>query len=214
MTIGKWIAVMSVMLLTGGGTAAYLAFGAFLPWREDAEAARLLDLLGVTAGQTAAEIGAGGGRLTLALARQVGPTGLVYSTELNAAQREAIAARVAAGGLSNVRVMEGVANATNLPDGCCDAVVMRAVYHHIQDPAAFTASVARSVAAGGRLAIIDFEPGALWLHGGAAEGTRRAGHGVSRADAIAEFGRAGFVVRHDVRAWSGPLWLVVFERAD
>jgi hypothetical protein len=62
------------------------------------------------------------------------------------------------------------------------------------------------------VAVIDFAPGALWFHGGAPDGTRRPGHGVSRADAIAEFTAAGFVVREEVPDWSGPLWLVVFSR--
>jgi hypothetical protein len=55
-------------------------------------------------------------------------------------------------------------------------------------------------------------PLALWFHGGAPDGSRRPGHGVSRADAIAEFLAAGFVVREEVPKWSSPLWLVVFGK--
>ena len=212
MTWLKWTGVVAVLGIAGGVTTIYAAFGAFLPWRQDAEAERLAAVLGVTSGQRIAEIGAGPGRLTVALARKVGPAGHVFSTELDPARRDEIAARTASAGLSNITVVEGVPASTNLPDACCDAIVMRAVYHHIQDAEAFAASVARALRPHGLVAIIDFAPGTLWLHGGAAGGPRRPGHGVSREDTIAELRSAGFVVRQQMADWSRPLWLVVFSR--
>ena len=212
MTLLKWTGVVAVLGVAGGLTTIYAAFGAFLPWREDAEAERLASILGVTSGQRIAEIGAGPGRLTVALARKVGPAGHVFSTELDPARREEIAARAVSADLSNVTVVEGLPASTNLPDACCDAIVMRAVYHHIQDPESFAANVARALRPNGLVAIIDFAPGTLWLHGGASGGPRRPGHGVSREDAIAELRSAGFVVRQQYAEWSRPLWLVVFSR--
>lgn len=213
MTILKWAGVLAMLCVAGGMTTLYEAFGAFLPWREEAEGERLAAVLAVASGQRVAEIGAGAGRLTVALARKVGSTGHVFSTELNPEQRLAINARAAAARVSNVTVLEGAPTATNLPDDCCDVLVMRAVYHHIQEPQAFVASIARAVRANGVVAIIDFEPGTLWFHGGAPDGSRRPGHGVSRADTIAEFRTAGFVVRQELSDWSRPLWLVVLGRA-
>jgi hypothetical protein len=40
----------------------------------------------------------------------------------------------------------------------------------------------------------------------------QAGHGVSRADAIAGLKKPGFRVEREVRDWSGPLWLVLLTR--
>jgi hypothetical protein len=50
----------------------------------------------------------------------------------------------------------------------------------------------------------------LWFHGGrpADASERRPGHGVARADAIAELTAAGFRVEQEVAEWSGPMWLV------
>jgi ubiquinone/menaquinone biosynthesis C-methylase UbiE len=208
----KWTAVLAAVALAGAATTLYVSFGAFLPWREDAEAERLVATLGLTPGTHVAEIGAGAGRFTVALARAVGAGGRVYSTELNSARREAIAARTAAAGLSNVTVLEGAPAATNLPDACCAAIVMRSVYHHLADPAAFTASLARALSPRGLVAIIDFDPGMLWFHRTVPHGSRRSGHGVTRVEAIAELTAAGFVVRQDVPDWSGPLWLVIVGR--
>jgi SAM-dependent methyltransferase len=207
MTLVKWVAVIAAI----GVATIYGAFGAFLPWREKAEAHQLIGMLGVSPGAQVAEIGAGAGRLAVALARAVGPAGRVFATDVNPDRRKDIRARAASAGVSNVTVLEGAPAATTLSDGCCDAIVMRAVYHHIQDPRPFIESVGRALRAGGRVAVIDFDPGTLWLHGGKPAGPRRPGHGVGRADAIAEFEAAGFVVREQRADWSRPLWLVIFE---
>ena len=210
----KWVAMFAGIAVVGGLTKIYAEFRAFLPWREEAESQELIGLLAVTPGQHVAEIGAGPGRLTVALAHAVGPAGRVFATDLNPARREDIRARAASAGVSNVSILEGAPADTTLPDACCDAIVMRAVYHHIQAPERFAASVWRALRPGGRVAVIDFAPSALWLHDGAPDGTRRPGHGVSRADTIREFQAAGLVVRDERADWSSPLWVVVFARLE
>ena len=213
MTLLRVAGVIVAIGLTVTAAAAYGAFGAFLPWREAAETERLADIAGVHRGDTVAEIGAGTGRFSAAMARAVGPAGTVYSTELNADRRRAIRDRVAAAGLGNVTVIEAAGDATNLPDACCDVVFLRNVYHHITEPERFAAGVAKAVKPGGTVVVIDFDPGTLWLHGGQPnDASRRPGHGVSREDAIAEFRTAGFDVRREIPRWSGPMWLIVLQR--
>jgi SAM-dependent methyltransferase len=203
----------AAIALTAAAAAAYAKFGAFLPWREQAEAGRLARVVTLRPGQTVAEIGAGTSRFTAAMARIVGNSGRVFSSELNPERRPEIADRVAADGLRNVTVLEATANATNLPDANCDVVFPRNVYHHVQEPERFAASVARAIKPGGVAVVIDFEPGALWLHGGKPDdASPRPGHGVSRQDAIREFRTAGLEPRRDIPDWSGPMWLVVFQR--
>jgi ubiquinone/menaquinone biosynthesis C-methylase UbiE len=195
-----------------GGAFLYYAFGAFLPWREDREALRLAEAAGVRAGQTVAEIGAGGGRFTVSLGERVGPAGRVYATELTQDALAGIAARASAAGLGNVVVVQGDRRETHLPDGCCDLVVLRNVYHHVTEPTPYARALRRAVRDGGRLAVIDFDTGALWLHGGRPDDTsaRRAGHGVSRQDAIRELTAAGFQLEKEEASWSGPMWLLIF----
>jgi SAM-dependent methyltransferase len=213
MTVLKVAGVVLALGLSVAAAAAYSAFGAFLPWREAAEADRLAALAGLAPGQTVAEIGAGTGRFATAIARRVGAAGRVYATELNPERRRAIADRVASEGLRNVTIVDAAADTTNLPDGCCDLVFLRNVYHHIQQPERFASSLARAVKPNGALVVIDFEPGALWLHGGRpGEAGRRPGHGVGRPAAIVELRSAGFEVRQEVPQWGGPMWLVLFQR--
>lgn len=175
-------------------------FASALPARgqtDAADAARLVRVLEVAPGQTVAEIGAGAGALTVAMARAVGPSGRVYSNELNPRQRDAIARAVTAAGLANVTVVEGFADRPNLPDACCRAIFMRDVFHHFNDAESMARLLRAALAPGGRLAVLDFPP--------------RNGHGISADDVRATLTRAGFTaVRLDE---SGARWYLVLATA-
>ncbi|MBI2186436.1 MAG: methyltransferase domain-containing protein [Acidobacteria bacterium] len=125
------------------------------------EVSRLTELLSLRQGMTVAEIGAGTGWLTVEVARRVGQSGRVYSTELNADRLNDIRRAVVEAQLPNVTVLEAGEQATHLPPECCDAVFMRRVYHHLTAPAAILASIHEGLRLGGRLAIIDFRPDGL-----------------------------------------------------
>lgn len=150
----------------------------------------LVDVLQLKKGSVVADVGAGSGDQTLAIARVVGPEGRVYSTELGAGSVQRLRSVVERAGADNVTVVSGDPKQTNLSDECCDAIYMRKVYHHISDPPAFNRSLLRSLKPGGRLAIIDFEPSG----DEAAPGARASGssHGVTVKTLIKELRAAGF----------------------
>lgn len=155
------------------------------------DARRLAPAIELQAGQTVADIGAGRGQLTVELAREVGPSGRVYASELEEGRRRDIRAAADSAGLKNVIVVEAHVTGTNLPARCCDALVMRRVYHHIGNPALMNASLLASLKPGGFLAVIDFPPDS-------AESDRPEGrdvgeqHGVTSATVARELGEAGF----------------------
>lgn len=157
------------------------------------DARRLAPAIELQAGQTVADIGAGRGQLTVELAREVGPSGRVYASELEEGRRRDIRAAADSAGLKNVIVVEAHVTGTNLPARCCDALVMRRVYHHIGNPALMNASLLASLKPGGFLAVIDFPPDS-------AESDRPEGrdvgeqHGVTSATVARELGEAGFEV--------------------
>ena len=80
-----------------------------------ADATRLVQALNIRAGSVVAELGAGNGALTVAIARIVGDRGRVYSTELGKASLEKIQAAAAAAELKNVTVVGGVTARTRFP---------------------------------------------------------------------------------------------------
>jgi predicted methyltransferase len=123
-----------------------------------AEVPHLVKLLELEPGMTVADIGAGFGAWTVQFAKFLGPNGRVYATDIGAAQLDGIREYAKKEGLTNVTVVEGTVSSTNLPAGCCDAILIRDAFHHFTNPDAINKSVAAALKPGGRLAIIDFPP--------------------------------------------------------
>ena len=123
-----------------------------------ADAKRVIEALALRPGSVVAEIGAGDGALTVRIAEAVGQTGRVFSNELTPDRGDVIRARAAAAGIQNVTVVAGSAEATGLPDRCCDGIFMRDVYHHFTNPAAMNASILKALRPGGTLVTLEFGP--------------------------------------------------------
>lgn len=155
------------------------------------DAARLAKAMKLAAGQSVADIGAGAGQLTVELARVVGPTGRLYATELESDRIRAIRRAADSAGLKNVTVLEAHVTRTNLPDRCCDGLILRNVYHHIKNPILMNQSLYQSLKPGGRLAIIDFQPDGTESAdpNGRSDGEQ---HGVTPATVVRELRQAGF----------------------
>lgn len=178
------------------------------------DAGRLIDALGVRQGITVGEIGAGTGELTILMARHVGPAGHVYTTEVAEQQLARLRQAATDASLTNVTVLAAAVASTNLPDACCDAIFMRNVYHHFEQPAPINRSLFAALKPGGQVAIIDFPPG-----GGIEADTPagRAGgngfHGVKPETVARELESAGFTrvrVEEPARAQEG--FLVVMRK--
>ena len=122
------------------------------------EMSRLTQALALKAGTIVADVGAGKGGLTRVLAEAVGPGGRVFSTEVDPDRLTALRAMRDAGNLRNVTIVEANARDSGLPAGCCDAIVLRRVYHHVTDPLETNASLLRALRPGGLLAVIDMPP--------------------------------------------------------
>ncbi|MGH9174119.1 MAG: class I SAM-dependent methyltransferase [Vicinamibacterales bacterium] len=182
-----------------------LLTGAVCAQDNAADTKTLIDVLQLQPGSVVAEIGAGSGELTIALARHVGPDGRIYSSELGPTRVQRLRAAVAKGAVPNVEVVEGHESRANLPDACCDAVFMRNVYHHFGDPAAMHASFLSALKPGGRIAVIDFSPPSATAPAG--KRGEDGSHGVSDHTVASELEAAGFeVISSDER---GNRWFIV-----
>jgi len=169
----------------------------------------LIELLGLKEGMTVAEVGAGEGELTIAVAQKLGPRSLVYSTELKKELPD-LRRAIRKAGLRNVLITEAGVRDTHLPPACCEAIFMRRVYHHFKDPRSENRSIFRNLRPGGRLAIIDMEPRKDW---DPPEGVHnRGGHGVARDEVIAEVKAAGFELEREVSDWPEDLYALVFRK--
>jgi ubiquinone/menaquinone biosynthesis C-methylase UbiE len=168
---------------------------------------RLRQVLTLETGTVIADVGAGKGELTFALAREVGPNGHVFSTEIDPERLRGLREAVVAAKLRNVTVVEASASETGLPPNCCDVIVLRRVYHHVTDPPGINASLLRSLRPGGVLAVIDFPPPFFFGRGS---------FGVPAQAVIDEVTGSGFKLVRRIDDWPGrgPLasYCVVFRK--
>jgi predicted methyltransferase len=164
------------------------------------DAPKLVDVLDLKPGMTVADIGSGGGAMTVVLGKWIG-SGHVFATDITEHALRWTREYVKKEGLRNVTVIEGAAAATNLPAACCDALFLRHVYHHITEIDAFNKSLHASLKPGGRLAIIDFEgrPNPARIPKGVP--ANRLGHGIPPSVVIDELTSAGFTHVRTIDGW-------------
>src|SRR5689334_20712222 len=133
--------IVAIALLVAAPLAAWY-------WRDtsQSEVEKLATILEWKPGRTIAEVGAGHGKMT---GERVGPSGHVFSNELDPKRLADIQAAVAKRKLTNVTIVKAGEADTNLPPECCDAILMRDVYHHFTHPAEIDASLFRALKPGG-----------------------------------------------------------------
>ena len=126
------------------------------------ESGQLVRALGITAGMTVADVGAGSGYHTTRLSPVVGPDGRIYAQDVTSAYLKDL--RETVKDLANVTVIEGTPDDPRLPLRSADVALLVHMYHEIASPYAFMARLAGSMKPGGRVAIVDIDR-ATHLHG-------------------------------------------------
>ncbi len=173
---------------------------------------RIAEVMGLTPGMRIADVGAGDGEWSEELARRVGVTGHVWATEVDEDDLEEVRERIDEAELRNVTTVLGGAEDTGLPEDCCDAILLRLVYHHFTDPEPMRASLRRALKPGALLAVIDIEPQTHWRDlPGVPE---RGGHGIPPDELVAEMTADGFEVVARYEEWPGDEdhYCVVFRQ--
>jgi tRNA A58 N-methylase Trm61 len=152
---------------------------------------QIFEAIGLREGMTVCEIGAGDGELSIAAARIVGPGGRVFTSELGTARVKTLQEKVTSSGLGQITVVTGDGASTNFPDMACDALFMRNVYHHFEDPDEMNASISAALEQGGRVAVVDFAPTGNEAEQ-SADRDRGDSHGVAADTVSREMAAAGF----------------------
>jgi SAM-dependent methyltransferase len=161
---------------------------------------RVMDLLGITSGTTAADIGAGSGWFTVRAAARVGSTGKVFAEDINPEAVSYIRNRIATAKITNVEVTLGSPDDPGLPADAVDAVLMLKVYHEIAHPSAFLAHLRPALKPHAKVGIID-------RNGNGAD------HGVQASVVIREMKDAGFRLSgtYDFTKADGQDYFLIFE---
>jgi len=178
---------------------------------ERQEVTRLAELTRWKEGTVVADIGAGDGTYSFAVAERVGPSGRVYATEIDKEKLKGLRAEAVKRKLGNIVVVEGTADDTKLPSSCCDAIFLRHVYHHLTQPLEFDRNLVRSLRPGAYLAIIDFPPSP---NSTPVEGVpkNRGGHGIPEKVMVEELTTAGLQVEKVIDDWSANDYCVIFVK--
>ena len=161
---------------------------------------RVMDILGISAGKTVADIGAGSGWFSVRAARRVTPAGRVYAVDINPDAIRYIENRASREHAKNVHAVLSQPDNPMLPADSIDAALLLKTYHEVADPVSLLKNLQKSLRPKARLGIID-------RNGNGAD------HGVNRDVVIREAREAGFklVEKYDFVKADREDYFLVFE---
>nr|WP_081873019.1 methyltransferase domain-containing protein [Nocardia otitidiscaviarum] len=116
-------------------------------------------------GESALDIGSGTGSEVLAFADRVGPTGLAMGVEPDPALLAAAERRAANHG-SSAKFMSGDAYGLPFGNDTFDVALCERVFQHLTAPARAAGEIARVLAPGGRVVVMDSDWGTAIVHPG------------------------------------------------
>ena len=150
-----------------------------------------------------ADLGAGTGLFALPLAKAV-PSGRVYAVELDQEFLTHIGGKAKAENVKNVVTVLGKFTDPALPARDVDVAFFHDVLHHVENRTAYLKSVAGYVKPGGRVVVIEFNPG---------DSPHKAEPQlvVSKEQTAAWMADVGFVPAEDVQLFNDK-WFVVYRR--
>lgn len=119
---------------------------------------RVIDALGITEGMRVADLGAGTGVFTFALAERVGFSGKVYAIDVDAGLLDIVSQKAKAAGGSTIETILAENTNPKLPEPV-DLIFICDTMHHLPDQATYVKQFAKLLRPGGRVAVIDFKAG-------------------------------------------------------
>ena len=162
--------------------------------------------LALRPGDIACDIGVGNGYHAIRMARAVAPGGKVLAVDIQPEMLDLLRERIASEKVDNVEPILGRGDDPALPSGACDLELLVDVYHELAQPEAMLAALRRALAAGGRIALVEFR-------GEDPDVPIKPEHKMTKAQVLRELEPRGFRL---VSSYDGLPWqhLLVFERAD
>lgn len=163
---------------------------------------RVMDILGIGAGKSVADIGAGSGWFTVRAAKRTAGAP-VYAVDINPEAIQHINDRAKKEKLPNVKAILSTADDPGLTEKSVDVVLILKTYHEVAKPVELMKHVHDALRTGGRVGIID--------RNGNGED-----HGIQKDVVIREVGEAGFklVDQYDFVKGDNMDYFLVFERKD
>jgi tRNA A58 N-methylase Trm61 len=115
-----------------------------------------LDALGIRPGMVVADVGAGTGYMSLRLAKRVGPSGKVYSNDIQPEMLRRLRENAAKAGFANIETVQGEESDPKLPPGRMDLVLLVDEYHEFSKPREMIDKIRESLKPDGRLVLLEY----------------------------------------------------------
>lgn len=163
---------------------------------------RVMDILKITEGKSAADIGAGSGWFTVRAAQRTGANGKVYAVEINPDAIKYIDERAGCENFTNIQTILGTEDDPKLPENSTDAVLILKTYHEIAQPVKVLNNLKKALKKDALVGVID------------RNGTG-SDHGIQMQTVIDEFKKAGFekIADYDFVKPDGMDYFLVFKIA-
>jgi SAM-dependent methyltransferase len=116
---------------------------------------KILPAIGVKRGMVIGEIGAGRGRFTVYMAREVGQSGKIYANDIDEKALSYLKGRAVRQGFKNIEVITGRQDDPRFQDNSLDMAVMVLVYHMLESPDNLLINIKSGLKPGANLVIID-----------------------------------------------------------
>jgi len=125
--------------------------------REERQRPRdIVDQMGLTPGQSVADVGTGPGFMLPYLSRAVGNIGTVYAEDIQQDFLDQAKVRVNTMVLKNVKFVLGIDRDPRLPANTLSGVLILDVYHHFDYPEAMLSHIRDSLVSDGKLVIVEY----------------------------------------------------------
>ncbi len=151
------LALLMVLGISLGADPTKIDFGKIFTRASWQHPDRVIESLSIRPGDSLADIGAGDGYFTFALADAVGPTGKVYAVDVSEKALKTLEQKVEEKGYTNVVVVLAKVDDPLLPDGQIDMAFLCNTYHHIENRPAYFDRLRDDLKEGGRVAILDLK---------------------------------------------------------
>ncbi len=115
-----------------------------------------LDAIGIAAGSTVADIGAGAGYMTWRMAERVGPYGKVYANDIQPKMLDLLRHNMAERKLTNFTTVLGTVDDPKLPRNAVDLVLLVDVYHEFSEPQRMLQHIRESLRPDGRVVLLEY----------------------------------------------------------
>lgn len=169
---------------------------------------RLMDEVGILAGMTAGEIGAGIAYYTLPIGERVGPDGRVFAVEWRPWLIDQLRDRLSGPGApANVDLVIGRPAETHLAAGSCDLVILADIWHELENREAALDECRRILRPQGRLVLLDWRADGICPPGPPIE------HRVSLRSTLCGVEMKSWALVHTATIGTDG-YLLVFEMAD